>query len=222
MAAQSRGSVKVLVQPLKLSLLAIATAVFDLGDGVPGVAQMSGPRQLAFGQDLEQQFGAALVELQVAELVEAEQFDPAVASDGAGQLALVGGFDEFVDELGGQDVAHLVAGLGGGGPEPDEQVALAGAAVTDQAQDWPLATQPQPARVLIVAGLIAVFAAKSNSARVLGRGLSHSVDQVTQGAAEPVQAPHHQGVPRPQELQHLVQLRSAVQSTPDAWSPNTS
>ena len=29
MAAQSRGSVKVLVQPLKLSLLAIATAVFS-------------------------------------------------------------------------------------------------------------------------------------------------------------------------------------------------
>jgi hypothetical protein len=36
--------------------------------------------------------------------------------------------------------------------------------------DWPLLTQPQPARVLMVAGLIAVFAAKSKSARVLGRG----------------------------------------------------
>jgi len=40
----------------------------------------------------------------------------------------------------------------------------------------------------------------------------HGVDQVPQGAAEPVQAPHHQGVPRPQELQDLLQLRTAVQN----------
>ena len=53
MAAQSRGSVKVLVQPEKASLEAIATA--DL--------------LLPFGEDLEQQFGAAAVEFHVAELV---------------------------------------------------------------------------------------------------------------------------------------------------------
>jgi len=40
---------------------------------------------------------------------------------------------------------------------------------------------------------------------------SHGVDQVPQGAAEPVEAPHHQGVPRPQALQDLLQLRTAVQ-----------
>lgn len=45
MAAQSRGSVKVFVQPLKDSLEAMATLF------------------LAFGQDLEQQFRAATVEL---------------------------------------------------------------------------------------------------------------------------------------------------------------
>ena len=49
MAAQSRGSVKVFVQPEKLSLLAIATAVFSS----------------RFGQDLEQQLGAAPVKFHV-------------------------------------------------------------------------------------------------------------------------------------------------------------
>ena len=71
MAAQSRGSVKVLVQPLKDSLEAIATLVV----------------LLAFGEDLEQQLGAAAVEFHVAELVDAEQVDAAVAGDGLGELA---------------------------------------------------------------------------------------------------------------------------------------
>ncbi|MDQ1073097.1 hypothetical protein QFZ32_008537 [Streptomyces canus] len=48
MAAQSRGSVKVLVQPLKDSLEAMATLFFS-----------------AFGQDLEDEFGAAAVEFPV-------------------------------------------------------------------------------------------------------------------------------------------------------------
>ena len=108
------------------------------GFGPAAEAVVAGDRDggllLAFGEDLEQQLGAAPVEFHVAEFVEAEQVDAAVAGDGAGELAFVGGFDEFVDELGGEDVADPVAGLGGGGPEPDEQVALAGAAVADQAQ----------------------------------------------------------------------------------------
>ena len=66
MAAQSRGSVKVFVQPQKGSLLAIATAAL----------------LFAFGEDLEEQFGAAAVEFHVAELVDAEQVDAAVAGDG--------------------------------------------------------------------------------------------------------------------------------------------
>jgi len=68
-AAQSRGSVNVLVQPLKPSLGGDRDAV----------------NLLAFGADPEQQLGAAPVELHVAQLVQAEQVDAAVAGDGLGQ-----------------------------------------------------------------------------------------------------------------------------------------
>jgi len=111
-----------------------------VGEGLGPVAEavVAGDRDggflLALGQDLEQQFGATLVEFHVAEFVEAEQFDPAVAGDGPRQLAFISGLDEFVDELGREDVADLVSGLGGGGPQADEQVALARAAVADQAE----------------------------------------------------------------------------------------
>ena len=93
MAAQSRGSVKVLVQPENGSLEAIATLAL----------------LLPFGEDLEEQLGAAPVEFHVAELVDAEQVDAAVAGDGLGQLRVVGGLDELVDQLGGQGVADPVA-----------------------------------------------------------------------------------------------------------------
>ncbi len=86
---------------------------------------------LPFGEDLEQQLGTAPVQLHVAELVEAEQVNPAVAGDGLDMLALVGGFDEVVDELGRENVLDPVTGHGRGRAEADEQVALAGAAVTD-------------------------------------------------------------------------------------------
>ncbi|WP_433023530.1 hypothetical protein [Kribbella sp. CA-294648] len=69
MAAQSRGSVKVLPQP--------ANDSFGDRDGV---------LLLAFGEDLEQQFGATAdrprrtrrpsVQLQVAEFVDHQQLDP--------------------------------------------------------------------------------------------------------------------------------------------------
>ncbi|GIF01325.1 hypothetical protein Ari01nite_87890 [Paractinoplanes rishiriensis] len=39
---------------------------------------------LAFGEDLEQQFGAAFVEFHAAQFVDAEQVDTAVAGDGLG------------------------------------------------------------------------------------------------------------------------------------------
>jgi hypothetical protein len=67
---------------------------------------------LAFGEHLEQQLGAAAVEFEVAQFVEAEQVDPAVAGDGAGEVFVVGGLDELVDQGGGGDVADPVAGLG--------------------------------------------------------------------------------------------------------------
>ena len=89
---------------------------------------------LALGEDLEQQLGAAGVELDVAELVDAEQVQAAVAGDEAGEAAFVGGFDEFVDELGAGGVADPASLLAGGDAEPDEQVGLAGAGVADAAR----------------------------------------------------------------------------------------
>ena len=95
------------------------------GDGDGGLL-------FAFGEDLEEQLGAAGVELDVAEFVEAEQVESAVAGDDAGESSFVGGFDEFVDELRGGDVADSAALFAGGDAEPDEQVGFAGAGVAEQ------------------------------------------------------------------------------------------
>ena len=65
---------------------------------------------LTLGQHLEQQLGAAAVQGHVAELVDAEQVDAAVAGDGLGQDLLVGGLDQLVDQLRGKDVLDPVAG----------------------------------------------------------------------------------------------------------------
>jgi hypothetical protein len=46
---------------------------------------------------LEQQFGAARIQGEVADLVEAEQVEPGVAAQDAGKLFVVGGFGELVD-----------------------------------------------------------------------------------------------------------------------------
>ena len=118
MAAQSRGSVNVLVQPEKDSFDAIATLLFS-SRSVRTWKSSSAP---------------CAVEFHVAELVDAEQIDAAVAGDGLGELFLVGGFDEFVDQFRGQDVADPVAGVRGGGAQGDEQMAFAGAGVADQAE----------------------------------------------------------------------------------------
>lgn len=45
------------------------------------------------------EFGATAVELQVAEVVDAEEVEAAVVGDGLGELLLIGGLDEFVDQL---------------------------------------------------------------------------------------------------------------------------
>ena len=50
---------------------------------------------------------------------------------------VVGGLDEFVDQVRGGGVADPVAGLGDGGADADEQVRLAGAGVADEAQRLP-------------------------------------------------------------------------------------
>jgi hypothetical protein len=76
---------------------------------------------------LEEQFGAAGVDVDVAEFVEQQQIEAAVAGDDAGQDAFVGGFDELVDELGGGDVADSAALFAGCEAQPGREVGLAGA-----------------------------------------------------------------------------------------------
>jgi hypothetical protein len=90
------------------------------GDGDAGLF-------LAFGEDLKQQVSAAFVEFHISQFVDAEQIDAAVAGDGLVERQFVGGLDEFVDELGGQDVFDSVAGHGCFRAQRDEQVGLAGA-----------------------------------------------------------------------------------------------
>ncbi len=72
MAAQSLGSVNVLVQPENASF------------------RRDGRCRLLFplGQHLEQQFGLLAVQLEEPELVQAEQIHPPVAGDGLGELLL--------------------------------------------------------------------------------------------------------------------------------------
>ena len=97
MAAHRRGSVNVFVHDEKGSLEAIATrrAFF------------------ALGENLEQQLGAAPVQLQIAQLVHEEQINAPVAVNQFGQLFVISGFDEFVDQLDGQGIADPVSRFGG-------------------------------------------------------------------------------------------------------------
>jgi hypothetical protein len=60
MAAQKRASVRVLVQPLKLSMLVMATALVS-----------------SLGEDLEQKLNASAIQHHVSHLIETELVDPA-------------------------------------------------------------------------------------------------------------------------------------------------
>src|SRR5262249_41169895 len=62
------------------------------------------------------------VELDVAEFVEQQQVQAAVASHDAGQLPAVGGFGEFVDQLGGGGVADTAALLARGQPQSSQRM----------------------------------------------------------------------------------------------------
>ena len=154
MAAQSLGSVKFLVQPPKLSLEAIATDAF----------------LLAFGQHLEEEFGAAAIEFHVAEFVDAEQIDPAVTGDGLGQDHLVGGLDQFVDQLRGQGVADPVAGHGGFGAQAMSRWDLPVPESPIRQSGRPFFTQSQVAKVWTTAGSTLGFASKSNVRNDFSRG----------------------------------------------------
>ncbi|WP_306855994.1 hypothetical protein [Amycolatopsis roodepoortensis] len=82
-AAQRRGSVKVRVQPEKGWLEAMAMELVS-SRSVRTWKSSSAPRA---------------VEFHGAELVGAEQVDAAVAGDGHGELAFVGGLHQLVDQL---------------------------------------------------------------------------------------------------------------------------
>ena len=99
---------------------------------------------LAGGDDLEEELGAAGVESDIADLVEAEEVEAGVASDDAGELFVVGGLDELVDQGGGGDVPHPSSLFGGGGAQGDEEVGFAGAGVAEQDQ-WLSVVDPCPA-----------------------------------------------------------------------------
>jgi hypothetical protein len=109
-AAHRRGSVKVLVQPEKGSLEAIAIAERS-SRSVRTWNRSSAPRRSSA----------------MAQLVQADQIDTAVPGDELRQLPFVGGLDQLVDQLGREGVADPVAGLGGQGAQRDQQVGLSGA-----------------------------------------------------------------------------------------------
>ena len=79
-------------------------------------------RNRSLRTSLEEQFGSAGVDVDVAEFVEAEQVETAVAADDAGKDAFVGGFDEFVDKLGGGDVADASSLFAGCQAQSDEEM----------------------------------------------------------------------------------------------------
>ena len=58
----------------------------------------------AFGEDLEEQLGAAFVQFPVSEFVDAQQVDPSVAGDGLGEGFVVFCLDKFVDQPGDEGV----------------------------------------------------------------------------------------------------------------------
>jgi len=72
-----------------------------IGEGLGPLAErcVGGERDraafLAFGEDLEQQLRADFVQVEVAELVQAEQVVAPVCVDGLGQALLVCGFDDL-------------------------------------------------------------------------------------------------------------------------------
>jgi len=74
----------------------VGEGVAPFGEGGVGGAGDGGPF-FPGGDDLEQQFGAAWVQGEVADLVEAEQVEAGVAAQDAGELFVVGGFGELVD-----------------------------------------------------------------------------------------------------------------------------
>ena len=125
---------------------------------------------LALGQNLEQELRAACVELDVAELVEAQQLQSPIAGHDAAQSPLVGSFHELVHELGGGDVADTAALFARRNAGAYQQVRLSRPRVTQHHDGIAPVEEVQLANSDSVSGLIVVAAARSNSERRLVRG----------------------------------------------------
>jgi hypothetical protein len=65
---------------------------------------------LPLDENLDEQLGAAPAERHVAQFVDAEKIHPALPGNRVGQLALIGGLDETVDQLGRQALADQPRG----------------------------------------------------------------------------------------------------------------
>jgi hypothetical protein len=144
----------------------------DDGGAEPGIGEGLGPAAealvtgdrhriglLSFGQHLEQQLGPTPVQLHVAELVQAQKINSALAGNGFRQLSVVGGLHRLVGQLGGEHVLDPVALLGGVGAQSDEQVAFPVPESPIKQSGSPLAIQAQVARLAITAGAMLGFAA---------------------------------------------------------------
>jgi hypothetical protein len=137
----------------------------------------------SFGDDLAEQFGAARVELDIAELVEQEQVEAAVAADDAGQLPLVGGSGELVTQLGGGGVADPAALLAGGQARADEQMGLGGAGVPEQ-DDRLAGVDPRPAaKVARVAAMSGMASGLKSASRLMRGKRASAMRRVRPGTA---------------------------------------
>jgi hypothetical protein len=162
---------------------AVEGEAVDDGSAEPGIGEGLGPAaaglvggdgdavlRLAFGQDLEEEFGAVPVKLHVAELINAEEIDPTVAGDGLVEPLLVGGLDQLVHEFHGERVADSVALHSGFGAQGDEHVGFAGAESPIRQSGWLFLIHSQLARVWTVAASMFGLASKSKARRDFSRG----------------------------------------------------
>lgn len=191
MAAQRRGAVNVFVQPEKDSFEAITT-LFLL---------------LPLGQHLEEELGAASVEFHVAELVDAEQANAATAGDGLGQLLLIGGFDELVDQLGHQDVLHSVTLHRGLGAQGDEHVGLAGSGVPDQTERLTLLDPLAAGESADGGGVDVRVGVEVKGPQRLLPGEARGLDPSFRTAPGPVVALRHQQLSEEATVGHLILAR---------------
>src|SRR5262249_12172848 len=90
------------------------------------------------------------VDLGVAQLIKQEKVRAAVAAGQAGQLPLVGGLDQLVDQLGGGDVTDPAAPLAGRQAEPDQQVSLPVPLSPSSANGSPVSPRPPSEQAVAV------------------------------------------------------------------------